>query len=211
MRWPTSRSFPAGSSVSPGTEQERLADINQLAQLPGRNCIVSAVPRRLRRQSPAAAYRLAGTDCPPAGDPLLICGHSDFTAIQSGLLATGNVITFSGLIARGQLRRGDPRSVYRAPFLAGATARILPRMAGRRAELPGGRHPVGGNLAMLDLAYRHAVATGDPRRHPGWWRISTSTRSASSACCFSCCTAAHAGGAESSDLWQLYRQRAKRL
>lgn len=29
-------------------------------------------------------------------DPLLICGHSDFTAIQCGLLAQGNVITFSG-------------------------------------------------------------------------------------------------------------------
>ncbi|EJR8394290.1 muramoyltetrapeptide carboxypeptidase, partial [Escherichia coli] len=29
-------------------------------------------------------------------DPLLICGHSDFTAIQCGLLAHGNVITFSG-------------------------------------------------------------------------------------------------------------------
>lgn len=34
-------------------------------------------------------------------DPLLICGHSDFTAIQSGLLAMGNVITFSGPMLAG--------------------------------------------------------------------------------------------------------------
>ena len=29
-------------------------------------------------------------------NPLLLCGHSDFTAIQCGLLAQGNVISFSG-------------------------------------------------------------------------------------------------------------------
>ncbi|HBT5190639.1 TPA: muramoyltetrapeptide carboxypeptidase, partial [Klebsiella quasipneumoniae] len=34
-------------------------------------------------------------------DPLLICGHSDFTVIQSGLLAMGNVVTFSGPMLAG--------------------------------------------------------------------------------------------------------------
>ncbi|MFA1646834.1 MAG: muramoyltetrapeptide carboxypeptidase, partial [Enterobacteriaceae bacterium] len=34
-------------------------------------------------------------------DPLLICGHSDFTVIQLGLLALHNVITFSGPMLAG--------------------------------------------------------------------------------------------------------------
>ena len=70
-----------------GTEHERLADINQLAQLPGRNRIVLAVR--------------GGYGARQQRDPLLICGHSDFTAIQSGLLAMGNVITFSGPMLAG--------------------------------------------------------------------------------------------------------------
>ncbi len=41
-------------------------------------------------------------------DPLLICGHSDFTAIQSGLLAMGNVITFSGPMLAGNFGAETP-------------------------------------------------------------------------------------------------------
>ncbi len=126
-----------------GTEHERLADINQLAQLPGRNRIVLAVrggygASRLlphidwqglvaRQQRPAADLRPQRFHRYPVGP----AGHG-----QRHHLQRAN--------ARRQLRRGDPRPVYRAPFLAGATpAGIHPRMAGRRAELPGGRHPVG--------------------------------------------------------------------
>lgn len=127
-----------------GTEHERLADINQLAQLPGRNRIVLAVRGGYGASRLLPHIDWQGLVARQQRDPLLICGHSDFTAIQSGLLAMGNVITFSGPMLMRQLRRGDTRPVYRAPFLAGATpAGIHPRMAGRRAELPGGRHPVG--------------------------------------------------------------------
>jgi muramoyltetrapeptide carboxypeptidase len=46
-------------------------------------------------------HRLAGLIARQQQDPLLICGHSDFTAIQLGLLAKGNVITFSGPMLAG--------------------------------------------------------------------------------------------------------------
>ncbi|ENU8984331.1 muramoyltetrapeptide carboxypeptidase [Salmonella enterica] len=79
-----------------GTDAERLADVNSLASLTSPDTIVMPVrggygaSRLLDRIDwQALASRLQR-------DPLLICGHSDFTAIQAGLLAQANVITFSG-------------------------------------------------------------------------------------------------------------------
>ncbi|EPP4909820.1 muramoyltetrapeptide carboxypeptidase [Escherichia albertii] len=79
-----------------GTETERLEDINSLARLTSPNTIVLAV-----RGGYGASRLLADIDWQSLIDrqqhnPLLICGHSDFTAIQCGLLALGNIITFSG-------------------------------------------------------------------------------------------------------------------
>ena len=79
-----------------GTETERLEDLNSLARLTTPNTIVLAV-----RGGYGASRLLADIDwqalvARQQYDPLLICGHSDFTAIQCGLLAQGNVITFSG-------------------------------------------------------------------------------------------------------------------
>lgn len=79
-----------------GTETERLEDLNSLARLTTPNTIVLAV-----RGGYGASRLLADIDwqalvARQQHDPLLICGHSDFTAIQCGLLAQGNVITFSG-------------------------------------------------------------------------------------------------------------------
>lgn len=84
-----------------GTEQARLADINSLATLEGQNRIVMAV-----RGGYGASRLLEDIDwsalvARQQQDPLLICGHSDFTAIQMGLLAAGNVITFSGPMLAG--------------------------------------------------------------------------------------------------------------
>lgn len=84
-----------------GTESERLADINGLAQLMGKNQIVMPV-----RGGYGASRLLEDIDwsaliARQQRDPLLICGHSDFTAIQFGLLAKGNVITFSGPMLAG--------------------------------------------------------------------------------------------------------------
>lgn len=84
-----------------GSEAERLADINDLALLSGKNQIVMPV-----RGGYGASRLLADIDwsaliARQQHDPLLICGHSDFTAIQFGLLAKGNVITFSGPMLAG--------------------------------------------------------------------------------------------------------------
>lgn len=84
-----------------GHDKERLADINALAQLPGDNIIVMPV-----RGGYGVSRLLADIDwqalvARQQHQPLLICGHSDFTAIQLGLLAYGKVITFSGPMLAG--------------------------------------------------------------------------------------------------------------
>ncbi|MDM3288603.1 muramoyltetrapeptide carboxypeptidase [Citrobacter sp. Ce105] len=79
-----------------GTEAERLADVNSLVNLKTPDTIVMAV-----RGGYGASRLLEDIDWQALADrqqhnPLLLCGHSDFTAIQCGLLAQGNVISFSG-------------------------------------------------------------------------------------------------------------------
>ncbi|ECR8182694.1 muramoyltetrapeptide carboxypeptidase [Salmonella enterica] len=79
-----------------GTDAERLADVNSLASLTSPDTIVMPV-----RGGYGASRLLDRIDWQALAsrqqrDPLLICGHSDFTAIQAGLLAQANVITFSG-------------------------------------------------------------------------------------------------------------------
>ncbi|ANF77958.1 muramoyltetrapeptide carboxypeptidase [Salmonella enterica] len=79
-----------------GTDAERLADVNSLASLTSPDTIVMPV-----RGGYGASRLLDRIDWQALAsrqqrDPLLICGHSDFTAIQTGLLAQANVITFSG-------------------------------------------------------------------------------------------------------------------
>ncbi|WP_313572923.1 MULTISPECIES: muramoyltetrapeptide carboxypeptidase [Pseudescherichia] len=79
-----------------GDDAERLADLNALVTLDTPNTIVMPV-----RGGYGASRLLEGIDWQGLAErqrhaPLLICGHSDFTAVQLGLLATDNVITFSG-------------------------------------------------------------------------------------------------------------------
>ncbi|PVL88950.1 muramoyltetrapeptide carboxypeptidase [Salmonella enterica] len=79
-----------------GTDAERLADVNSLASQTSPDTIVMPV-----RGGYGASRLLDRIDWQALAsrqqrDPLLICGHSDFTAIQAGLLAQANVITFSG-------------------------------------------------------------------------------------------------------------------
>lgn len=79
-----------------GTDVERLADVNSLASLTSPDTIVMPV-----RGGYGASRLLDRIDWQALAsrqqrNPLLICGHSDFTAIQAGLLAQANVITFSG-------------------------------------------------------------------------------------------------------------------
>ncbi|HAM4836676.1 TPA: muramoyltetrapeptide carboxypeptidase [Escherichia coli] len=79
-----------------GTETERLEDLNSLARLTTPNTIVLAVRGGYGASRLLADIGWQALVARQQHDPLLICGHSDFTAIQCGLLAQGNVITFSG-------------------------------------------------------------------------------------------------------------------
>lgn len=83
-----------------GDDAARLEDINQLATLTGVDIVMPVrggygVSRLLENiDYSAIAARLRD-------DPLVICGHSDFSAVQLQLLATENVITFCGPMLAG--------------------------------------------------------------------------------------------------------------
>lgn len=79
-----------------GHDTERLADINSLVHLEGANRIVMPVRGGYGASRLLEHIDWRGLAQRQQRNPLLICGHSDFTAIQLGLLATGKVITFSG-------------------------------------------------------------------------------------------------------------------
>ncbi|MCE1397701.1 muramoyltetrapeptide carboxypeptidase [Enterobacter cloacae] len=84
-----------------GTEAQRLNDINSLVNLKGENRIVLAVRGGYGASRLMESIDWKGLALRQQQDPLLICGHSDFTAIQLGLLAQHNVITFSGPMLAG--------------------------------------------------------------------------------------------------------------
>ena len=90
-----------------GTEHERLADINQLAQLPGRNRIVLAVRGSL---APVACCRIIdwqGLVARQQRDPLLILRPQRFHRYPVGPAGHGQRHHLQRANARRQLRRGD--------------------------------------------------------------------------------------------------------
>jgi len=84
-----------------GTEAQRLNDINSLVNLKGEDRIVLAVRGGYGASRLLESIDWQGLAQRQQQDPLLICGHSDFTVIQLGLLALHNVITFSGPMLAG--------------------------------------------------------------------------------------------------------------
>ncbi|MES0263620.1 muramoyltetrapeptide carboxypeptidase [Citrobacter sedlakii] len=133
-----------------GTEAERLEDITELVNLTMPGTIVMPV-----RGGYGASRLLAHIDWQALAarqqqDPLLICGHSDFTAIQCGLLALGKVITFSGPMLAGnfgapELDRFTEDHFWRA--LRNAVYSVAWRSEGPACHTEGTLW--GGNLAML--------------------------------------------------------------
>lgn len=93
--------IPRRSQRFAGTEAQRLNDINGLVNLRGSNNIVLAVRGGYGASRLLESIDWAGLAKRQQQDPLLICGHSDFTAIQLGLLALHNVVTFSGPMLAG--------------------------------------------------------------------------------------------------------------
>ncbi|MGV2810697.1 muramoyltetrapeptide carboxypeptidase [Enterobacter cancerogenus] len=93
--------IPRRSQRFAGTEAQRLNDINGLVNLRGSNNIVLAVRGGYGASRLLESIDWAGLAKRQQQEPLLICGHSDFTAIQLGLLALHNVVTFSGPMLAG--------------------------------------------------------------------------------------------------------------
>ncbi|MDA8479696.1 muramoyltetrapeptide carboxypeptidase [Citrobacter sp. Awk 4] len=133
-----------------GTEAERLDDINSLARLTTADTIVMPV-----RGGYGASRLLANIDWQALTtrqqhNPLLICGHSDFTAIQSGLLAHGNVITFSGPMLAANFGAEEMNAFTEYHFwLALRNAQFTVEWQGQGPACQTEGTLWGGNLAML--------------------------------------------------------------
>ena len=83
-----------------GTEAERAQDVNALATLQGSNTVVMPVRGGYGANRLMEMIDWSAIAARQQHEPLLICGHSDFTAIQMALLCEG-VITFSGPMLAG--------------------------------------------------------------------------------------------------------------
>lgn len=133
-----------------GTEAERLADVNSLASLTTADTIVMPV-----RGGYGASRLLENIDwqaltARQQRNPLLICGHSDFTAIQSGLLAQGNVITFSGPMLAANFGAEEMNAFTEYHFwLALRNAQYTVEWQGQGPACQTEGTLWGGNLAML--------------------------------------------------------------
>ena len=133
-----------------GTEAQRLNDINSLVNLKGENQIVLAVRGGYGASRLLESIDWQGLALRQQQDPLLICGHSDFTVIQLGLLALHNVITFSGPMLAGnfgapELDAFTVEHFWRA--LRNSTYSVEWQGNGPHWECEG--QLWGGNLAML--------------------------------------------------------------
>lgn len=133
-----------------GNEQARLNDINQLATLQGKNRIVMPV-----RGGYGASRLLQDIDwsslvARQQQDPLLICGHSDFTAIQMGLLRAGNIITFSGPMLAGNFGANAINTFSEQHFwLALRQPEFTLTWEGEGRDIEVNGTVWGGNLAMI--------------------------------------------------------------
>ncbi|ECF3134560.1 muramoyltetrapeptide carboxypeptidase [Salmonella enterica subsp. enterica serovar Stanley] len=133
-----------------GTDAERLADVNSLASLTSPDTIVMPV-----RGGYGASRLLDRIDWQALASrqqryPLLICGHSDFTAIQAGLLAQANVITFSGPMLAANFGAETLNTFTEQHFwLALRKAQFTVEWQGDGPQCDAQGTLWGGNLAML--------------------------------------------------------------
>ncbi|EAA3717010.1 TPA: muramoyltetrapeptide carboxypeptidase [Salmonella enterica subsp. enterica serovar Corvallis] len=133
-----------------GTDAERLADVNSLASLTSPDTIVMPV-----RGGYGASRLLDRIDWQSLAsrqqrNPLLICGHSDFTAIQAGLLAQANVITFSGPMLAANFGAETLNTFTEQHFwLALRKAQFTVEWQGDGPQCDAQGSLWGGNLAML--------------------------------------------------------------
>ncbi|MCZ4058649.1 muramoyltetrapeptide carboxypeptidase [Pantoea sp. LMR881] len=84
-----------------GTDAERLADINQLAQLSVLPDIVLAVRGGYGASRLLESIDYIGLQRRLLNQPIALCGHSDFTVIQLALLAQVGLTSFSAPMLAG--------------------------------------------------------------------------------------------------------------
>lgn len=133
-----------------GTDTQRLQDINQLATLPTDNQLVLAV-----RGGYGASRLLAHIDYASLAEryrqsTLLLCGHSDFTAIQLALLARCQMVTLSGPMLAANFGAPVLESFSWRHFCQAASGEpftVCWQSAAPPCQLQG--RLWGGNLAML--------------------------------------------------------------
>ncbi len=134
-----------------GSDAERVHDLNALIELDEADVIVLPVRGGYGASRLLEQVDWQGLIARQRSHPLLICGHSDFTAFQLGLLSLGNFITFSGPMLAGNF--GAPTlndftldHFWRA--LRNETFTVEWNGQGPRCQAEGTLW--GGNLAMLN-------------------------------------------------------------
>ena len=184
-----------------GTEAQRLNDINSLVSLKGKDRIVLAVRGGYGASRLLESIDWQGLAQRQQQDPLLICGHSDFTVIQLGLLALHNVITFSGPMLAGNFGAPELDAFTMEHFwraLRNPAYSVEWQGNGPHWECEG--QLWGGNLGDAGLAHRHAVDAGHRRRHSGagrYQRTSVPRRAhaiAALSCRYSCASVRDCAG-----------------
>ncbi|WP_312773884.1 muramoyltetrapeptide carboxypeptidase [Atlantibacter hermannii] len=132
-----------------GDDATRLNDINQLATLGDADIVLAVrggygVTRLLENiDYSAIAARLRK-------DPLIICGHSDFSAVQLQLLATEQAITFCGPMLAGNFGAPEMNAFTWTHFWQAVTSpEFTLRWETASADCRAQGTLWGGNLAMI--------------------------------------------------------------
>ncbi len=140
-----------------GRDDERLGDLQALSALSENDVIVMPVRGGYGMTRLLDTFDPAPLIARQKENPLLICGHSDFTALQMRLLARGNMITFSGPMLAGNFGAPEMNDFTWRHFWQALTEPVFTlawRSDGAPCAVAG--TVWGGNLAML------ASITGTP-------------------------------------------------
>lgn len=134
-----------------GTDDTRLADINELADLATLPDIVLAVRGGYGATRLLPSVNYIGLQRRLAHQPLAICGHSDFTVLQLALLQHSGLVTFSGPMLAGNFG-AEVLSEFTLQHFWHALTSPTVKVAWQSETPDNGRWQGtlwGGNLAML--------------------------------------------------------------
>lgn len=134
-----------------GSESERLADINDIATVTPLPDIVLAVRGGYGASRLLGDIRCADIATRLKGQPVALCGHSDFTALQLTLLAQTGLVTFSAPMLAGNFG-AEPISHFTTDHffgLLGQKSYTIHWSENTQQSFHGAGTLWGGNLAML--------------------------------------------------------------